>query len=201
MNIRFTFASDKGNVVAVKKDRGSDAFKFKPSASLKRVTLEVESRTRIDKSDTRSRFISKRSLPRKLRRKATSSSEHLEDQIEDSDDFDIHDDLDLIDVDNDEDNNPPQARQPRAKTTKDQGLEAYQADLRRLVCQRNILARNYGSVIISMREDLQKISLNCIHTAVIIFVIPTHAYNTRYLDLISQRDFRSHQHHQPSRSS
>ena len=131
MNIRSTFASGKGNAAAAKKGRDSDAFKFKSSASFKRIILEVGSRTRIDKSDTRSRFISKRPPPRKLRRKATSSSEHLEDQIEDSDDSDTHDDFDLIDVDNDEDNNPSQARQSRAKTTKDQGLKTYQANLRR----------------------------------------------------------------------
>ena len=162
MNIKFTFASDKDNVVVVKKNRDSDAFKLKSSASLKRVTLEIKNRTRIDKSDTRFCFISKRSLFRKLARKVISSSEHLENQIENSDDFDTHDDLDLIDVDNDEHNDASQTRQSRAKTTKNQNLKTYQTNLRRrlnikrmkktlninLVAQRTLLFFSHLSMLV-----------------------------------------------------
>ena len=131
MNIKFTFASDKDNVVVVKKNRDSDAFKLKSFAFLKRITFEIENRIRIDKSDTRFRFISKRFFSRKSRRKVIFSSEHFEDQIENSDDFDTHDDFDFIDVDNDENNNSFQIRQSRAKTTKNQSLKTYQTNLRR----------------------------------------------------------------------
>ena len=131
MNIRFIFVSDKDNVVVVKKNRDSDAFKLKSSAFFKRVILEIESRTRIDKSDTRFRFISKRFFSRKSRRKVIFSFKHFENQIENSDDFDIHDDLDFIDVNNDENNNSFQIRQSRAKTTKNQNLKTYQTNFRR----------------------------------------------------------------------
>ena len=134
MNIKFIFASNKNNVVVVKKSRDNDVFKLKSFEFLKRIILEIESRTRIDKSDTRFRFISKRFLFRKFvksRRKIIFSFEHLEDQIENSNDFDIHDDFDFIDVNNDENNDLFQIRQSRAKTTKNQNLKTYQTNLRR----------------------------------------------------------------------
>ena len=125
MNIKFIFVSNKDNVVVVKKNRDNDVFKLKSFALFKRITLEVENRTRIDKFDTRSRFISKRSFFRKFRRKVIFSFEHFEDQIENSNDFDIHDNFDLIDVNNDENNNSSQIRQSRTKTTKNQNLKTY----------------------------------------------------------------------------
>ena len=134
MNIKFIFASNKNNVVVVKKNRDNDAFKFKSFALFKRIIFEIESRIRIDKFDTRFRFISKRSFFRKFvkfNRKIIFSFEYFEDQIENSNDFDIHDDFDFIDVNNDENNDLFQIRQSRTKTTKNQNLKTYQTNFRR----------------------------------------------------------------------
>ena len=134
MNIKFIFVSNKNNVVVVQKNRDNDVFKFKSFAFFKRIIFEIESRIRIDKFDTRFRFISKRFFFRKFvkfRCKIIFSFEHLENQIENSNDFDIHDDFDLIDVNNDENNDLFQIRQSRTKTTKNQNLKTYQTNFRR----------------------------------------------------------------------
>ena len=132
MNTRSSFASGKGNAAATKKTSGNDALKLKRTA-LKRVTLEINNRTRIDKN-TRSRFISKRPISRTLaksRRKASPPPEHFEDQAEKSNDSDTHDDSEFIDVDDNDASDPSQTRRPRSRTTRIQNLEKYHADLRR----------------------------------------------------------------------
>ena len=144
VDIRFTFISDKDNVVVVKKSSDSDAFKFKQFASFKRVTLEIESRNRINKLATRSRFISIRSsrnISRNVRSRVSSlsSRDHLEDQIEnDENDFNVMYD-DLIDFDDDDDNafddDESQTRRSRsrARFSENENLEQQKKNLRRKI--------------------------------------------------------------------
>ena len=151
MNIKFIFVSNKNNVVVVQKNRDNDVFKFKSFAFFKRIIFEIESRIRIDKFDTRFRFISKRFLFRKfvkVRCKIIFSFEHFENQIENSNDFDIHDDFDFIDVNNDENNDLFQIRQSRTKTIKNQNLKTYQTNFhRRLNIQKMKMTLNINFVV------------------------------------------------------
>ena len=144
MSIRFIFVSNKNNVF-------KNNAVFKKKTSLKRITFDI--RTRIDKSEARSRSISKRSLSRKFSktRRISSSSEHLEVQIENSNDLD-----DFIDIDDDHDDddddaifvhNSSSTRRSRARiqqstTTQNQTLDdlnAHKNNLRhQLKIQKNI---------------------------------------------------------------
>ena len=133
MNTKSTSASGQGNAAAKKKGSGSGASKPKQSAPPKRATLDVGSRTRIDKPAARSRSTSKH--PRnasKARRRASPRPEHLEAPIEEQDDESLDESMDDND-DNDDDATPPPARRPRTRSTALNPQEAYQIELRRRV--------------------------------------------------------------------
>ena len=167
MNIKFSFASGKDNVVVVKKSNDSDAFKLKQIVR-KRITLEIENRIRIDKN-TRFRFISKRSLFQKLvnsRRKIFFPFEHLENQIENFDDFDVYDDFELIDVNDNDAFDQFQTRRSRSKTTRTQNLKKYHVDLRRQL---------------KIKKMKKQLSINLVIQRTLLFFFFSHSFNVLFV--------------------